>query len=930
MVRTPRDAAHDYATSLVGRQQILSTLSARLEPPFKRSLAIFVEGPAGIGKTALLRAALSGADAAGVSILRASPLEGEVTFAYSTLRDLLSVQVAVPDSRIPPIQLATLSAALGESGRDEGTLNGQQVAFAVLAALRAIAAARPTVIAIDDANWVDAASREALTFALRRLTDQPVRVLLTQRSEAPAGPLPLGVGSAVWPLEIERIWLEPLSLGALQAVLQNATGSTYPRPTLLRIHEISAGNPFYAIELARAIAGRGALLRPGEDLPVPSSLRELVAERLTAQTPESRRLLLTAALSSRPTIDQLAVRAGSDPVPILTDAIDAGLLRFDGPVVAFAHPLFASTLVAESSEADKRDGHAWLGEAEEDVEARARHLALATAGVDHEVAGNLAAAASQARARGAPAVAAELADLSVERTPASDPQRVERSLFAADCWYEAGALDTVRRRVAQILPGVSGTSRARALMLDGLAAWYLASAREAVVRMSQALADAGDDHALAGLLSYYMSVMRNFDIEGGRRDAMAAADLLESTDDRGHLGAALMQRFYLSVLTGRGADLDVLERGLAAEQDGPLTDRLTSPGIWWAGIGRLDLARERFQNILDFDRAYGMYSNGGNVLTRLAEVEMWADDWPLARRLATEAIDADLANGAAAEEMAMRTVAMIDALEGHTEEAMSAASAGCERMERSDAQVLMAAWLGVIALVHASRGNHAAVVAATERADRSLQHVGMREPMRLDPAPEWIEALAELGRLEEAEGKLDALAERHRQVPKPWASAAISRGRARLAMARDDLPAALAATDVAAGTEPERWSRFDLARVLLVRGEALRRARSRRAAGEVLTRARDMFAALGASVWAQRAADELARLGLTRTTSLALTPTERRVARLAGSGLSTKEVAAQLGISPRTVETHLAAVYGKLGVSSRAELGRFTATSDES
>ena len=274
-------------------------------------------------------------------------------------------------------------------------------------------------------------------------------------------------------------------------------------------------------------------------------------------------------------------------------------------------------------------------------------------------------------------------------------------------------------------------------------------------------------------------------------------------------------------------------------------------------------------------------------------------------------------------------MAFVDACEGRLDEAQAAATAGIGRSENAGELQLAAAWLQVSALVGASRNDAEAVAGATGRAEGHLHQYGFREPLRLDPAPERIEALALLGRLAEAEAALEALAARQRRVPKSWVPAAVARGAARIALARDDTAAALIVTDAVASSDPAGWSRFDTARVLLIRGEALRRARARRAAADMLNRARATFAELGAAAWRRRADEELARLGLTRTSSLALTPTETKVAHLAGQGLSTKAVAAELGISPRTVETHLAAVYGKLGVSSRAELGRFMARIDE-
>jgi DNA-binding CsgD family transcriptional regulator len=275
--------------------------------------------------------------------------------------------------------------------------------------------------------------------------------------------------------------------------------------------------------------------------------------------------------------------------------------------------------------------------------------------------------------------------------------------------------------------------------------------------------------------------------------------------------------------------------------------------------------------------------------------------------------------------MARRSIALVDACEGHLDRAREAAVAGIERTERAGSRVLAAAWLQVTALVAASLGDAVGVEEATGRAWRHLRQVGYVEPMRLDPSPERIEALAALGRLDEAKAELEALAARHRRVAKPWAAAAIARGLAQVALASADTAAALAATSMVASGQPPEWSRFDVGRVLLVRGQVLRHARRRRDADEALRRAHAIFAGLGATVWAQRALAEQARLGLTRSSTLALTPTEARVARLAGDGLSTRAVAAEMGISPRTVDTHLASLYGKLGVTSRAELGRVMA-----
>ncbi len=921
------------ASSLVGRDEAVARVLTSVQPPYVDAQAILIEGPAGIGKTSLLRAGVAKAETAGATVLYARPVETEANYAYATLGDLLGPHIASIEVRLAAVHGAVLRRALGNDDIAESADAGaaeapdaQRVAIAVLAAFRALAAGGALLIAIDDAPWADPASRDALAFTMRRLAGLPVRLMIAQRSDMPGEPPPFGLADSARPIPIERLWLEPLSMGALHQLLRSATGSTFTRPTLLRIQELSGGNPFYALELARAFVTSGTAVRPGQNLPMPSSLRGLVGAHLDRVPASTRRLLLTVALSTKPTIGLLEAVGGPGTRTALEPAVDAGLICVEGPTVTFDHPLYASTLVAQASADELRAVHAALGHAAaEDPEARARHMALASEGPDAGVARSLARAAARARSRGAPAMAGELADMAVERTPPASRERSERALAAAEAWFAAGDLPATRERAAALMPYLRGSLRARALLLMGLCAWYTRPAQEAVAELLPALSATRNDRQLLGLLHFYLAVFSDFDIAEARGHSAAAARLLEGTPDRGHLAAALLQTFHWTVTLGRRPPMALLARGLEVEAEGPLTDRLTSPGIWWAGTGRLDLARERFQHMLDYDLIDGQYSNVANLRTRLAEVELWSDDWPAARRHAVGALEASLETGAGPSEMALRALALVDACEGFLERAEAAAANGIERTEREGSGALTAAWLLVTALVAASRGDAAAAEEATGRAWRHLRQAGYVEPMRLDPSAERIEALAILGRLDEARVELAGLEARNRRVAKPWATAAIMRGRARVAIADGDIEAAIAATSLVAAGTPPGWSRFDVARALLVRGEVLRHARSRREAAEVLGRAHAIFRDLGAAVWADRVTAEQARLGLTRSSALVLTPTEARVARLAGDGLSTRDVATEMGISPRTVETHLASLYGKLGVTSRAELGRVMA-----
>jgi DNA-binding CsgD family transcriptional regulator len=237
--------------------------------------------------------------------------------------------------------------------------------------------------------------------------------------------------------------------------------------------------------------------------------------------------------------------------------------------------------------------------------------------------------------------------------------------------------------------------------------------------------------------------------------------------------------------------------------------------------------------------------------------------------------------------------------------------------------MMAVAYLRVLAFVAASEGDPEGVLAFTGRSRRHLDTIGIREPVgRMDPAVERISALAEVGRLEDAQAELAELSVRHQRFPAPWMEEVLVRGRAALAAARGDIDAAIAHTDPVVGPESARWRRFDRARVLLLRGRLLRRARRSKAAAEVLTEAEEILVALGYPVWRAMAGQELARVGRRRGTDTELTETERRVAELVASGMTNREAAAALFMSPKTVEAHLARTYRKLGIRSRAELGR--------
>ena len=362
---------------------------------------------------------------------------------------------------IPPRRRALELALLRTEphGRPPDT---RAIGVAVQAVLRSLTAGGAVVLAIDDEQWLDASSAAVLDFALRRLLDRPIAILLSRRTGEHGPRL-----ESVLPFErVERLGVEPLSLGATHALLRQHLGRSFARPTMLRIHATSDGNPFFALELARAFA------RSAEDglvpLPVPDTLEAAVRDRLAALPRRSRPVLLAASALASPTIALL--NAGwSQASHVLEGAERAGVITVDEDEVHFSHPLFASVLYDQATVLERRRVHAKLATLVDDPLEHARHLALARSGLDAETAGTLETAALHARARGAPLAAAELGELALRKTPPRAAEDRRRWTFlAARDHLSAGDL----RRARELADGLVvssevGRGLAEAVFLQG-------------------------------------------------------------------------------------------------------------------------------------------------------------------------------------------------------------------------------------------------------------------------------------------------------------------------------------------------------------------------------------------------------------------------------------------------------------------------------
>jgi hypothetical protein len=376
-----------------GRDTELAKVKYLIESVSGRPSALILEGTAGIGKTTLWHAGVSLARSRGHRVLSCRAAESEARLSYAALGDLLDFEL--PD--LPAPQKRALDAALLRAAVEGAPPDQRAVSIASLGVLRALAASDPVIIAIDDVQWLDVPSARVLAFVVRRLEDAPIRILVALRLGSGGDPLGLGqVGPA---LNLHRVSIDPLREEAMTRLLKDRTQGNLTHPILLRLHRISEGNPFFALEIARALTGQGIRPAPGEPLPVPEDLQALLGTRLAALPSSTADGLLVMAAAARPTED-LVVAAAARPNSAsagIRRAEKAGILQRAGGRVAFTHPLLGSTVYAAATPQAKRSVHRRLADLVVDPEERARHLALAATGPHLDVARALEEAGQHAR-----------------------------------------------------------------------------------------------------------------------------------------------------------------------------------------------------------------------------------------------------------------------------------------------------------------------------------------------------------------------------------------------------------------------------------------------------------------------------------------------------------------------------------------------------
>jgi hypothetical protein len=546
------------APVVLGRQAELEQLTAMLDAVVAGPRAVVVEGWAGISKTTVWQAALQAARARSFTVLVARAAQSEATLPFGGLIDLFDGVPEAGLAALPAPQRRALEVALLRRAPEQTGVDQLAVSLATLQVLRTLASDAPVVVGVDDLQWLDGATARVVAFVLRRLGDARLGLVVSVRAEH-ADRLPLEVEQAL--PEPQRLVLRvgPLPVGVLDQLLRERLRLALSRPSLQHLQQVCAGNPFYALELARVLPA-GATLAPGEALQVPTTLAGLLRGRLQQVSDRAGGLLLAAAALAKPTA-ALLEQVGDG----LDEALAAGILERDGVLVRFRHPLLGSLVYADASTPQRHQTHRLLAELVDEPEEQALHLALGTQDPDERAAGRLEDAAQRASARAAPDAAAQLAEHASRLTPTRwSPADCRRRLAASNYHARAGNGPRARALLEALIAHLPpGTTRAKALV--ALADLVTEDSWDGL--FTQARAEAADDLALRAQIERRHGRSKGVagDYAAWEQHAQAAVELAEAADDIAQLVQALAELGTVRMFRGHGVQHELMARALALE-----------------------------------------------------------------------------------------------------------------------------------------------------------------------------------------------------------------------------------------------------------------------------------------------------------------------------------------------------------------------------
>ena len=920
---------------LPSHEWVVGRDAERLE--IERSLDVLADGPQtmvlyggmGIGKTTLLAQARESALNRGFRVLTARPVEDEFPLEFSALTDLLD---SVPSSAIaslPDPQRRAIDIALRRKEPLAQPSDPRTIATGVTTVLRILADGQPVLLVVDDLPWLDLPSAKVLTYMLRRRGQARIGLLAAVRTDWTAEPAPTAVDGVA---DITHLVVGPLSLGALRQLVTVRTGKPPGRADLVRLQQLSGGNPLLASELTERGNVEPDVWSSGHSQV--ASMGRLVQARLKNLPLPARELLLAFALTSAPSalLPCAAVtdpeRAGDD----LDTLVRAGVLSVSDDRFSFAHPLIRAVVIHDAPPAIRRAAHSRLGGLAAQPEVRARHLALASAGPSEVAATMAEGAAHTAAARAAVDTAAELAELAVWLTPPQDTvSQLRRTALQAE--YCCDAVDP--DRAASLLEPVIAQLDAgadRAELLRRLARYMIYRGDKVgdwMGTLEQALSEAGTDVSLriAVLTDLCFAATYAGDIPAAAEYAMSALSLIGHDADPAQVARLCGVLSWAQFLSGQAVRPGVLEQAMAGPDQPVRVPVELRPNVLIGHIRQLtddlDGARSLYELEKDRVKAEGIETGLPFVLCGLVQNEAYAGNWDAAEQMADEGSDlAEQSGGLPAIALMKGTRALIHVCRGRIalgrsdgEQARAAAKAvRMPLIEYFAAQALALAELSVrdYAAVHRQIGALCRAVCLVD---------GVAEPSVVRFVTDEIEALIRMDRCDDAAALLDPFQQRSDKLHRRSAQASAYRCRALLMATNGDLAAAGLTITRTLEMHERLPLPFEHARTLLVAAEIGRRNRQKATARSQLTAAASIFERLGSPIWAAHAHAELARQGPQGQSSPhTLTQTETRIADLVAAGMTTHQVAAQLFMGKRTVEAHLTRIYRKLGATTRTEM----------
>jgi DNA-binding CsgD family transcriptional regulator len=926
---------------IVGREPELEQIGRFIDAIPNGPSSLLIEGEAGIGKTTLWLAGVDRGIERGFIVVVTRCGQSETKLSLTGLGDLLGPLLDEALPKISPPLAASLEIAFLRVESHGSTPDRRAICLAALEVLRVATASKPLVLAVDDLQWLDPSSARVLEFCARRIRNEALGILASVRvgntdtdSPALAPAMPDG--------RLHRLAVGAMPLNELSRVIRTRSEADLPYPVVRRVHAAAAGNPFFALEIAREVLREGGP-PVGEVLPVPSDLTDLLRRRVAGLPRATRDALLVAASTSRPTPQVVRSASGLDDRTdaALARAESAGVLHTGGETIRFAHPLLASTVYASATTQERRSVHRRLAEHVEDPEERARHLALSSVSPDARIASELDEAAAHARSRGALDSAAELLEFARRLTPLGNVVDLrQRTVQAAQHYFDSGdAAKAWALFEEAIAAAPSGIERAQVLFSLAAISWM--DMRRVGELCEQARREAEDDAELLAAIHEHLAWVGIYrgNLADASHHAVRSMELTEGIADP-EVRAATMSTFgMVEFLAGRPPqdlmveadrlqDLGTTEAAPGIEASTYTASRVNH-GLQLLWAGDPTAARTILQQELSGYERRGRYLFRDEILCYLAELECRAGNLDAAARAAEEAFDIDVESGRLSGVAHMQFPrALVAAHRGDVGRARSDAEEGLRESLRYEDLLDANCHRSVLGFLELSLGNPAGAHGWLEPVVRFLADAGIAEPGVIPCLPDEIEALILLGDTDAAETLLTILERQSRSLDRPWALATAARCRGLLFAARKDLDAACEALERALKEHDRVGQPLELGRTLLVTGEVERRAKRKRAARVPLEDALRIFEKIGAQLWAERATRALERVGGFTGTAGELTPTERRVAELVADGKTNREVARLLFVSVKTVEANLSRIFHKLGVRSRAELIRHFADQD--